>query len=124
MPDELSDATPTPTTTEPGERRTESKRLLMDSKHLIALAALALAGCSATQDSVSLEHMHVSHPLLGPAVRPEQRGRHAGCSRPARAWHRDRYYMEIGLGQQMKDSGFQGDGIIFTSRIGVDLWRK
>jgi hypothetical protein len=96
----------------------------MDSKHLIALAALALAGCSVAPDSVSLEQMHVSHPLLGPPFGPSIEEDTLDVLGVRTRWTRGPYYVEAGLGQQMKDSGFYGDGIIFTSRVGVTLWSK
>ena len=92
-------------------------------KGLIVVAALALTGC-ATPNSVSLEHMHVSHPLLGPPFGPKNEEDWLDTLGFRAAWHRDRYYMELGLSQQLTDSGFYGDGFIFTSRVGVTLWSK
>ncbi len=94
------------------------------AKQALILAALALAGCGATPDSVSLEHMHVSHPLLGPPFGPSNEEDTLDTLGFRARWVSGRYYAEAGLSQQMKDSGCYGDGFIFTSRIGVTLWAK
>lgn len=91
-------------------------------KRIVILAALALTGCGIAPTSVSLEHMHVSHPLLGPPFGPSSDEDTLDVLGLRTRWERDRYYFEAGLGQQMKDSGFYGDGIIFTSRVGITLW--
>lgn len=93
-------------------------------KTLLAIAALALTGCSVTPSSVSLEHTHVSHPLLGWPFGPSEQEDTLDTLGFRARWVSGRYYVEAGLGQQMKDSGFYGDGIIFTSRVGVTLWAK
>lgn len=88
------------------------------------IAALALTGCSVAPDSVSLEHMHVSHPLLGKPFGPSNEEDTLDTLGFRARWMRGPYYVEAGLGQQLKDSGFYGDGIIFTSRVGMTLWSK
>lgn len=93
-------------------------------KRTIAIAALALTGCVSIPDSVSLEHTHVSHPLLGWPFGPGNQEDTLDVLGVRTRWTRGPYYVETGLGQQMKDSGFYGDGIIFTSRIGVNVWSK
>lgn len=96
----------------------------MNLTGLIAVAALALTGCSVMPDSVSLEQMHVSHPLLGPPFGPSNEEDTLDTLGFRARWVSGRYYVEAGLGQQLKDSGFYGDGFIFTSRVGVTLWAK
>lgn len=94
-------------------------------KLLIALtAALTLSGCVTAPDRIDAGWEHTSHPLLGPPFGPSNEEDTLDTLGLRAAWHRDRYYMELGLGQQLKDSGFAGDGFIFTSRVGVELWRR
>jgi hypothetical protein len=93
-------------------------------KRIIAISALALTGCGLAPTSVSLEHQHLSHPLLGPPFGPSNQEDTLDVLGVRTRWARGPYYVEAGLGQQMKDSGFYGDGIIFTSRVGVELWSK
>lgn len=88
----------------------------------IILAALALTGCSLTPSSVSIEHLHASHPLLGPPFGSGNEEDTLDVLGARTRWERGRYYFEAGIGQQLKDSGFYGDGIIFTSRVGITLW--
>ena len=81
----------------------------------IALLAIFLSGCT----SVSAEWIHVSHPLLGPPFGPMNEEDTLdvlqGCAR------RDMgpVYVEMCLGQQLADSGFYGDGFIYTGRFGI-----
>ncbi len=94
-------------------------------KRLIALICiLPTVGCSVIPDSLSLEQMHVSHPLLGPPFGPSNEEDTLDVLGVRTRWTRGPYYVEAGLGQQLKDSGFYGDGFIFTSRVGVTLWER
>lgn len=90
----------------------------------VLAAALALTGCMSTPDRVDANWLHVSHPLLGAPFGPANEEDTLDVLEMRAAWHRNRYFMEIGLGQQLKDSGFYGDGFIFTSRVGVKLWER
>lgn len=84
--------------------------------------ALALTGCSVA--SVDAGWSHTSHPLLGPPFGPSNDEDTLDTLGFRARWVRGPYYVEAGLGQQLKDSGFYGDGFIFTSRVGVTLWAK
>jgi hypothetical protein len=98
----------------------------MDSKQLTAalLAALALTGCVSTPDRLDAGWTHVSHPLLGPPFGPSNEEDTLDVFEVRATWKRGRYFTEMGLGQQLADGGFYGDGFIFTSRVGVTLWSK
>lgn len=98
----------------------------MDRKHptLLALAALALAGCSVAPSSMDANWAHASHPLLGPPFGPSNEEDTLDVLEVRARWQYGRYFTEMGLGQQLKDNGFYGDGFIFTSRVGVTLWAK
>jgi hypothetical protein len=93
-------------------------------KGLIAIAALSLTGCMSMPDRVDAGYTHVSHPLLGWPFGPADEEDFLDVLEVRAAWHKDRYFLEMGLGQQLTDSGFYGDGFIFTSRVGVTLWSK
>jgi hypothetical protein len=90
----------------------------------VILVALALTGCAAAPDRIDLDWFHASHPLLGPPFGPSEQEDTLDVLGPRARWERGRYYFEAGIGQQMKDSGFYGDGIIFTSHVGVTLWSR
>lgn len=77
-----------------------------------------------TPDDVSLEYLHASHPLLGWPFGSTNEEDFLDTAGLRASWHKDRYYMELGLSQQLTDSGFYGDGFIFTSRVGVTLWSR
>jgi hypothetical protein len=89
----------------------------------IAIAAVTLAGCAAPT-SIDAGWSHVSHPLLGPPFGPSNEEDTLDTLGFRARWVRGPYYAEAGLGQQLKDSGFYGDGFIFSSRVGVTLWAK
>jgi hypothetical protein len=93
-------------------------------KALLVITVLALSGCSLTPDHIDAGWEHNSHPLLGPPFGPSNEEDTLDTIGLRAIWHRNRLFMEAGLGQQMKDSGFYGDGFIFTSRVGVTLWSK
>jgi len=93
-------------------------------KSLVIIAAIALTGCVSMPDRIDAGYMHVSHPLLGPPFGPENEEDWLDVLELRTAWHKDRYFLEMGLGQQLTDSGFYGDGFIFTSRVGVTLWQR
>lgn len=90
---------------------------------MIAVAA-SLAGCVSMPDKVDANWLHVSHPLLGPPFGPAYEEDTLDVMEVRASWERGRLFSEMGLGAQMKDSGFAGDGFIFTSRVGVKLWDK
>lgn len=90
----------------------------------VLLAALALTGCGVAPDRIDAGWEHNSHPLLGWPFGPSNQEDTLDTLGLRAAWHHDRYYLELGLGQQLADSGFYGDGFIFTSRVGVTLWSK
>lgn len=91
---------------------------------ILAAAALALSGCMSMPDRVDAGWEHNSHPLLGPPFGPKNEEDWLDTLGLRCSWHKDRYYLELGLSQQLTDSGFYGDGFIFTSRVGVTLWSK
>lgn len=95
----------------------------MDSKHLIALAALALAGC-ATPDRVSTGWSHVSHPLLGWPSGPANEEDVLDVADVRLEWNRGRYRFEASLGYQLANGGFYGDDFLFMSRASYSLWSK
>lgn len=91
---------------------------------LISIASIALSGCVSAPDRVDANWLHVSHPLLGPPFGPAYEEDTLDVMEVRASWERGRLFSEMGLGAQMKDSGFAGDGFIFTSRVGVKLWDK
>lgn len=95
-------------------------------KRLFQIAALsiALSGCVSVPDRVDANWLHVSHPLLGPPFGPAYEEDTLDVMELRASWDRGRFFTEMGLGAQMKDSGFAGDGFIFTSRAGVRLFGK
>jgi hypothetical protein len=88
----------------------------------LILAAMFLSACSLEPTSIDAGWSHDSHPLLGWPFGESNDEDTLDVLGLRTRWERDRYYFEAGLGQQMKDSGFYGDGIIFTSRVGITLW--
>lgn len=93
-------------------------------KGIIVIAALALTGCVSVPDRIDANWAHTSHPLLGPPFGPTSEEDTLDVLEVRATWKRGRYFTEMGLGQQLADSGFYGDGFIFTSRVGVTLWSK
>lgn len=91
---------------------------------LIAVAALVLSGCASAPDSIDAGWTHVSHPLLGRPFGPSDEEDTLDVLGVRARWTRGPYFVEAGLGQQMRDAGFYGDGFIFTSRVGVALWER
>lgn len=93
-------------------------------KGIIVITALALTGCTVIPTSIDANWAHVSHPLLGPPFGPSNEEDTLDALEVRARWQHGRYFTEMGLGQQLKDNGFYGDGFIFTSRVGVTLWAK
>lgn len=95
-------------------------------KHLslISIAAIALSGCVSIPDRLDATWMHVSHPLVGPPFGPAYEEDTLDVLGLRAKWERGRCFSEVALGAQMKDSGFAGDGFIFTSQVGVKLFGK
>lgn len=93
---------------------------------LIALAAAfaSLTGCMSMPDRVDANWLHVSHPLLGAPFGPSNEEDTLDVLELRASWERGRLFSEMGLGKQMADAGFYGDGFIFTSRVGVKLFNK
>lgn len=96
----------------------------MKTAALALTAVLALSGCMSMPNKVDANWLHVSHPLLGPPFGPAYEEDTLDVMEVRASWERGRLFSEMGLGAQMRDSGFAGDGFIFTSRIGVKLWNK
>lgn len=97
---------------------------MMNRILVVAMALVALSGCSAVPRSADCGWSHVSHPLLGPPFGPtteEDSLDTAGCR--AR-WENGKAFMETGLSYRLKDGGFYGDDFIFESRVGIKLWAR
>ena len=85
-------------------------------RSVILTAALLLSGCT----TVSAEWQHISHPLLGPPFGPRNQEDTLDVLQVCLEKDYGRYWYSEGcLGQQLTDSGFYGDGFIFTGRLGV-----
>lgn len=96
----------------------------MKSIILIVTSAL-LSGCLSMPDRVDAGWTHDSHPLLGRPFGPKEEEDTLDTLGVRAAWHRGRYYMEMGAGRKMGDGGFYGDDrVVFTSRVGVTLWER
>lgn len=94
---------------------------------LIAVAALALTGCSVMPDSVSTEIEHVSHPLAGWPVSASNTEDALSQANIIARWESGRVYVEHGLGYNLQGrdgGGFYGPGLTYTGRVGVKLWSK
>lgn len=79
-----------------------------------------LGGCS----SVRVEHEHVSHPFAGPPFGPLTEEDSLDTVNVIARKEHGRFYIEAGLGYKVNDGGFHGPDLTFTSRVGVELWRK
>lgn len=96
-------------------------------KRIIALAALALAGCSLAPTSVNAELEHVSHPLAGWPINASNNEDALTQANVIARWQTGRVYVEHGLGwniQGENGGGFYGPGLTYTGRIGVEIWSK
>jgi len=94
-------------------------------KTIIILAALALGGCAAMPDRAGLELEHVSHPLAGWPVSANNTEDGLSQVNAMLKWKRGRVYMEQGIGYNLQGrdgGGFYGPSLMYTGRIGVDLW--
>lgn len=108
----------------PAKHQTAARETTVKIAGLIAVSALALTGCGSMPDQVDANWLHVSHPLLGPPFGPSNEEDTLDVLELRTAWHRDRYFLEVGLGHQLRDNGFYGDDFIFTSRVGVEIWKR
>lgn len=90
----------------------------------IITAAMFLSACTVAPDRIELDWLHASHPLLGPPFGPSNEEDTLDVLGPRARWERGRCYVEAGIGRQLADGGFYGDGIIFTSHVGVTLWSR
>lgn len=93
-------------------------------KHLLLIIAALCSGCVSVPDRIDANWAHTSHPLLGAPFGPSYEEDTLDVAEVRARWEKGRYFSEMSLGAQMKDSGFAGDGFIFNSRIGVALWSK
>lgn len=90
----------------------------------IALALLALTGCSLTPDRVSVGELHVSHLRTGFPFGPSDEEATIDAVDVRADWKRGRFNTELGVGYMWRDGDFYGDPIIVTVRASVDLWNR
>lgn len=92
---------------------------------LILVVAAILSGCaSIVPDAVRGEWSHTSHVFAGPPFGPKYEEDSLDTANVIARWQNGRLYSEIGVGYKLADGGFFGPDLTFTSRIGVELWKK
>lgn len=93
------------------------------SRWFVALVVLLLlivscSGCT----TVSVDTMHVSHPLKGYPFGPANEEATLDVIGVTARKEYGRFYVENSLQYRYIDGGFYGDDFIYTGRIGVTLW--
>jgi hypothetical protein len=82
------------------------------------IAAVSAAGCT----TVSVDTMHVSHPLKGTPFGPANEEDTLDVIGVTARKEFGRMYIEHSLQYRYIDGGFYGDDFIYTGRVGVTLW--
>lgn len=86
----------------------------------VALLAVALTGCT----TVSVDTMHVSHPLKGYPFGPSNEEDTLDVLGVTARKEFGKMYIEHSLQYRYIDGGFAGDDFIYTGRVGVVLWQS
>jgi hypothetical protein len=89
-------------------------------KTILLVAALLFTGCA----SVRAEWEHTSHPFAGPPFGPTNEEDNLDTINIIGRRQMGHAYVEMGVGYKLADGGFDGPELTFTSRFGVELWRK
>lgn len=84
----------------------------------VLAATLGAAGCT----TVSIDTMHVSHPLRGEPFGPAYEEDTLDVIGVTARKEYGRFYIEQSLQYRYIDGGFYGDDFIYTGRVGVTLW--
>jgi hypothetical protein len=92
-------------------------------RSLLVLSALALSGCQSFT-SINAEWEHKSDPMRGVIFMQDGAEDVIDSYGLIARWEDGRVYTEMGLGYQPTNQGFEGSGMIFTSKVGVKLWSK
>jgi hypothetical protein len=84
--------------------------------------AVTLSGCSSFT-SLNAEWEHHSDPTRG-SISTRGNEDILDTYNFVGRFEKGSLYTEIGLGYQPYQQGFDGSGVIFTSRVGITLWSK
>lgn len=98
----------------------------MNTKVFVSLIALAaLSGCSVAPSKLDAGWGHNSYPELGYPFGPANEEDTLDTLGLRATWERGKCFAEVGLGYKLRDGGFYGDSdVVFTSRVGVVLWKR
>lgn len=92
-------------------------------KRVIAALIVALS-CSACA-GIKVEHAHLSHPFAGPPFGSQLEEDYVDTINVVGRVEIGRVYIEAGPGYKLNPGGgFFGPELTFSSRMGIDVWRK
>lgn len=87
---------------------------------IILMLIVSCGGCT----TVSVDTMHVSHPLRGAPFGPASEEDTLDVIGVTARREFGKLYIEHSLQYRYIDGGFYGDDFIYTGRVGVVLWKK